>query len=183
MITPQTLIFLIVSGILLVICRHQLLNPRCHGFYRFFAFEGILALALLNIQFDDRDLLSPMRLISGALMLSSLAVVIISLRQLKQAGQAKRQDAPENFTFENTLQLITDGVYGYVRHPMYTSLLLLGWGLFFQDPSLLSAAIATEVSLFLICTILAEEKENRQFFGENYLRYQQSNKMLIPFLL
>lgn len=181
--TPQIFIFLIVSCLLVIVCRHQLLNPRCHGFYRFFAFLGILALALLNIQFDGRDLFSPLRLLSGALMLSSLAVVIISLRQLTRVGQKERQDTPENFTFENTLQLVTDGVYRYVRHPMYTSLLLLCWGLFFQQPSLLGAAIALEVSLFLICTILVEEKENRQFFGEEYQHYQQSNKMLIPFLL
>lgn len=183
MTTPQALIFLIVSSLLIFVCRHQLLNPRCHGFYRFFAFEGILALALLNIQLDGRDFLSPLRLISGALMLGSLAVVIISLRQLTHAGQLQRNNTPENFTFENTLQLVTDGVYRYVRHPMYTSLLLLGWGLFFQAPSLLGAAIATEISLFLICTIQAEEAENRQFFGSEYQRYQQSNKMLIPFLL
>lgn len=183
LLTPQLLIFILVSGVLIYICRRQLINPGCHGFYRFFALEGIFALALLNLAIDGRNLFSPLRLLSGLLMTSSLVLVIVSLRQLKQGGADRRRDCPENFTFENTVQLVTHGIYHYVRHPMYTSLLLLGWGLFLQDPSWLAAMIALQVTLMLICTVQVEERENRSFFGEAYVRYQRSNKMLIPFVL
>lgn len=181
--TPQLVLFVVISGVLMFICRRQLTNPRCHGFYRFFALEGILALTLLNLAIEDRDLFTPLRLLSGLLMTGSLVLVIVSLQHLKQGGENVRSECPENFTFENTVQLVSDGIYQYVRHPMYTSLLLLGWGVFLQDPSWLAAIIALEVSLMLICTIRVEEEENRVFFGEAYVQYQQSNKMLIPFVL
>lgn len=181
--TLQFVTFVVVSCVLLFICRRQLTNPRCHGFYRFFALEGILALALLNLALEGRDLFTPLRLLSGLLMTGSLVLVVVSLQQLKQGGKDLRDDCPENFTFENTVQLVNHGIYQYVRHPMYTSLLLLGWGVFLQDPSWLAAVIALEVTLMLICTIRVEEQENRSFFGEAYVQYQQSNKMLIPFVL
>lgn len=183
LLTPQLAIFIVATGVLMFICRRQLINPGCHGFYRFFALEGILALALLNLAIEGRDLFTPLRLLSGLFMTSSLVLVIVSLRQLQQGGKNRRNDCPENFTFENTVQLVTHGIYQYVRHPMYTSLLLLAWGIFLQDPSWLAAIIALEVSLMLICTIRVEEQENRVFFGEAYVHYQQSNKMLIPFVL
>lgn len=183
LLTPQVLVFIILSAVLMFICRRQLTNPSCHGFYRFFAVEGILALALLNLAFDGRDFFGPLRLLSGLLMCGSLVVVVISLQQLRQGGEALRDDCPENFTFENTLQLVTHGIYQYIRHPMYTSLLLLAWGIFLQDPSWLAAVIALEVSLMLICTIKVEERENQRFFGKDYVQYQQTNKMMIPFVL
>jgi hypothetical protein len=44
----RVLSFILVTVFLAGISRRSLANPRCHGFYRFFAFEGVLALVLLN---------------------------------------------------------------------------------------------------------------------------------------
>lgn len=141
-----------------------------------------MLLALINIDPSNPDLFTPLHIASGILMLSSLACVISAFRQLrKQGGKRNRANTPENFAFENTAQLVTSGVYRYVRHPMYTSLLLLNWGLYLQDPALLILCIPVVLTLMLYITIKVEEEENLKFFGPAYAHYQQHSHMLIPF--
>lgn len=45
----KLIVFLLVSAGIAYLSRASLLKPRSHGFYRFFAWELILALALLNL--------------------------------------------------------------------------------------------------------------------------------------
>jgi protein-S-isoprenylcysteine O-methyltransferase Ste14 len=85
--------------------------------------------------------------------------------------------------FEETTTLVLRGAYKYIRHPLYASLLLLGWGTFFKGPSLLGGSLALVISSFLIATARAEEAENLGKFGSDYAHYMQSTKMFIPFLL
>jgi hypothetical protein len=48
---------------------------------------------------------------------------------------ASRHDGAPLLYFEKTTQLVTTGVFKYIRHPLYSSLLLLAWGVFFKHPS------------------------------------------------
>ena len=180
----SVVIFIFVSCILFSLCRKQLANPSCHGFYRFFAFEGILLLLVINYRFANLNSWNTNQAISFCLLITSLIIVILSVRQLrKKGGKQKRLNTPENFGFENTTQLVTQGIYKYIRHPMYSSLLILNWGIMFQQPTWFTVLIAALVSLMLIITAKVEETENINFFGENYLSYQRHSKMLIPFVL
>ena len=65
---------------------------------------------------------------------------------------------------------------------MYTSLLLLAWGIFFKAPSWLAAALAAIATGFLIATAKVEERENVAFFGAVYSDYMKHTRMFIPFL-
>ena len=42
-------VFVVVSAVIVYVSRASLRVPRSHGFYRFFAWEVILALTLLNL--------------------------------------------------------------------------------------------------------------------------------------
>jgi protein-S-isoprenylcysteine O-methyltransferase Ste14 len=122
--------------------------------------------------------------ISFCLLITSLVLVILSVKRLsKDGGATSRANTPENFSFENTAQLVTSGVYKYIRHPMYSSLILLNWGIMLQQPTWLSLSVAMMVSFMLIITIRVEETENIAYFGNDYLNYQRQSKMLIPFML
>lgn len=182
MSTLFLILFLAGSAPLVWLCRRQLINPSCHGFYRFFAFECLLALALINLRPTELALLTPLGIASGACMLCSLAAVLTGLKQLHAAGTAERTDAPENFAFENTQVLVTGGIYRFVRHPMYSSLLLLGAGLFLQKPSAIAALLGLMAWGFVWLTARTEEKENLAFFGEPYQQYRHQSKMLVPFM-
>jgi protein-S-isoprenylcysteine O-methyltransferase Ste14 len=84
---------------------------------------------------------------------------------------------------EDTTVLVRRGAYRYIRHPLYTSLLLLGWGAFLKDVSLFSTAFVLLATAFVYITARIEETENREKFGASYEQYMKSTKMFIPFLL
>lgn len=176
-------LFIVLSCALAWVCRRQLVNPRCHGFYRFFAFEGILWLLLNALPQWHQDLVSVLQVLSLLLMLSALGLVCAGVYGLRvHGGSSARQQADENFSFENTSHLVTQGIFAYIRHPMYTSLLLLNWGLVLKRPELDAIGIALMVSLALYLTARTEERENHAFFGGSYADYVKRSGMFLPLL-
>jgi protein-S-isoprenylcysteine O-methyltransferase Ste14 len=177
----RLVLFLLGSACLLVLSRKPLKNPGVHGFYRFFVFEGILAIILLNYPFWFTDPFSPLHLFSWMLLAFSVYYIIASLLLLKRhGGQQKRKTMPENFSFENTVHVVDKGLYRYVRHPMYSSLLFLGWGAFCKHPTWLTGTITLCITFFLFAAARVEEKENIQFFGQEYVLYMERSKRFIP---
>jgi len=78
--------------------------------------------------------------------------------------------------------LVKRGAYKYIRHPLYSSLLLFAWGVFFKDVSFPSTALVLLASSFLVATAKVEEDENLKKFGDEYRAYLKTTKMFIPFL-
>jgi len=176
--------FLLGSLLLLYVSRRSLKNTNVHGFYRFFVFEGILALVLLNHPYWFSTPFSPIHVFSWFLLLCSIAFIIESLRMLKQhGGQQIREEMPENLAFENTIQVVEIGLYRYVRHPMYSSLLFLGWGAFLKHATLLNIVLIICITGFIVAAAKVEEKENVRFFGSEYIDYMNRSKMFIPWLV
>ncbi|UCH59772.1 MAG: isoprenylcysteine carboxylmethyltransferase family protein [Anaerolineales bacterium] len=165
------------------ISRSSLRDIRSHGFYRFFAWEAILALILLNV---DHWFYQPFRinqLFSWSLLITSLFLVIPGIQLLHKAGkQDNRRSEPGLYDFEKTSELVTTGIYGYIRHPLYSSLLFLGWGVFFKLPSWVGGVLAGLATLFLWLTARNEEVENIAYFGSAYQDYMHKTRMFIPFL-
>jgi protein-S-isoprenylcysteine O-methyltransferase Ste14 len=183
MIVAKWGIFLLATVELAYISRASLANPRSHGFYRFFAWEGILAMALLNVDVWFRDPFSWYQLISWALLVIAAFLVIHGAYLLRQMGRpdAQRDETPM-ISFEKTTRLVTAGAYHYIRHPLYSSLLFLAWGIFFKSPAWLAGLLALAVTLFLIATARMEEAEDLCYFGEAYRGYMKRTRMFIPFL-
>lgn len=175
--------FLLGTLILAWLSRASLRQPRSHGFPRFLAWVAILALLALNgpVWFDDRY--APHQLVSWVLLQVSIAVLVAGLYMLRRVGKTDQaRDDDELFAFEKTSQLVTVGIFRYIRHPMYCSLLLLAWGIFFKQAGLLGLLLALAASLFLWLTALRDEEECLAYFGEGYRRYMQRSKHFIPFI-
>jgi protein-S-isoprenylcysteine O-methyltransferase Ste14 len=177
------LAFVVGSVIIVYVSRASLRAPRSHGFYRFFAWETILALTVVNLGHWFDHLFAWHQLISWCLLIVSLFLVIHGLSLLKQMGKqnAQRNDAPM-LEFEKTTTIVTAGAYQYIRHPLYSSLLFLAWGVAFKVPSWLNGLLALVATLFLAATAKAEEAEDIRFFGAPYQEYMKKTKMFIPFL-
>ncbi|MEE9421714.1 MAG: isoprenylcysteine carboxylmethyltransferase family protein [Gammaproteobacteria bacterium] len=179
----NVVIFFMLSILLVLFSWRSLKNFRHHGFYRFFAFEGILIVILINAPYWVVSFSNPLRAISDSLLLISILFVWTGYRQLKaMGGKRKNNGSSENFNFENTENLVSEGVYKYIRHPMYSSLIFLTWGVFLKHitPHGLAAAVATTLLTFM--AVKTEEKENKLFFGEAYKSYIKKTKMFIPFI-
>jgi protein-S-isoprenylcysteine O-methyltransferase Ste14 len=181
--TYKIILFLLITAILASISRASLTKPRSHGFPRFFAWELILALCLLRVEAWFRDPFSWHQLLSWLLLLISLFLVIHGVWLLRQVGRqdARRDDSPM-LAFEKTSRLVTLGAYRYIRHPLYSSLLFLTWGIFFKSPDWLGGILSVLSTLALVATARAEEAEDMRFFEEEYREYMKRTRMFIPFV-
>lgn len=183
LVTAKIIIFLLFSGVILRISWVSLPHPRSHGFFRAFAWEIMLVLFLLNLDKWFRDPLSPFQIISWLLLVICIFPAGLGVWQLSRMGKpdASRSDTPM-MSFEKTTQLVTTGIYRSIRHPLYSSLLLLNWGIFFKDPTWLGIILALAATLFLVATAKTEEGENLRFFGPEYRVYMERTRMFIPFI-
>lgn len=179
----RLLAFAIASTFFIYVSRKSLFRPRSHGFYRFFAWESILGLVLLDAPHWQENPFSPYQLISWLLLFISIFLVIHGVRLLQVIGKPNenRPDA-ELLEFEKTTYLVTVGAYKYIRHPLYASLLFLAWGAFLKDPSLPGLLLVFIASFFLLLTAKSDESECLKHFGSEYQTYMQKTKMFVPFL-
>jgi protein-S-isoprenylcysteine O-methyltransferase Ste14 len=151
-------------------------HKRYHGIPRFFAFESIFLLVLLNIKVWFQDPFSLHQIISWILLIFSAYVGLAGFLLLKRRGKSTGN-------FENTTILIKSGVYSLIRHPLYFSLFLLGTGVMMKDPDLPALILGVINLIAVYLTAMTEEKEMVEKFGEPYREYMKETKMFIPFFL
>jgi protein-S-isoprenylcysteine O-methyltransferase Ste14 len=175
--------FLLGSLGFITLSRHALTKPSSHGFPRFFAFEAILGLGILNAPVWFVQPFSLSQLVSWVLLLDSAFLVVHTFWVFHQFGKPDKSiEDISRLGFEKTTLLVTKGPYHFIRHPMYVSLLCLAWGVFLKQITLLSGLLVTLASLALYITAVFEERENLRIFGVKYAAYMKSTKRFIPFL-
>ncbi len=124
-------------------------------------FESLLSLIFLNAEFWFQRPFSFLQIISWLCLAGAFFLAVHGFTLIKTKGN------PEG-DFEDTTTLITTGAYRYIRHPLYTSLLLFGLGVFLKDPSLLGAGLLGTTILGVVLTARIEEEYNLTRFGEAY---------------
>jgi len=177
-------VFVAASAFIIYVSWSSLRAPGSHGFYRFFAWELIVALALLVVDGWFSDPLAWNQIISWALLIVCIPPLIIGVRGLTGGGKPTEQREGDDslLAFEKTTALVTTGIYHYIRHPLYSSLLLLDWGIFFKAPGWLTGLIALAATGCLLATARADEAECITFFGPQYQGYMKGTKRFIPFV-
>ena len=168
-------VFIILSIFLIIWSWKSLWNRQVHGFYRFFAFESILALIIVNSGTWFTNPFSVIQIISWILLLGSIVMAVQGFYLLYEIGKPKQG-------IEDTTILVKTGIYRYIRHPLYGSLILIAFGSLLKDISLLPVALAAVAIVFSVATAIVEEKENLQRFGDEYADYMKSTKRFIPFI-
>jgi protein-S-isoprenylcysteine O-methyltransferase Ste14 len=180
----QWIIFIVVSVPISAISWKSLHNPRSHGFYRFFTWEAILALFLVNVRFWFYKPFTWNQIVAWILLFLCLVPLAFGIHSLRTRGKPakQRQSDPSLLAFEKTTTLVTSGIYHYIRHPLYSSLFLLTWGIFFKSPSLVGGMLSLISTLFLILTARADEAECVSFFGQEYAEYMKGTKRFVPYV-
>lgn len=156
--------------------RYAVLNPRRQGPYRFVVFEGILALVLMNEDawFDAPG--SPVQIVSWIVFALSIYLAIAGFMLLRNRGRPQGH-------FEYTTALVREGVYRYIRHPMYASLFLLATGVALKQPTYWPAiAVYAIVVAAVYGTAKAEERDTLEAFDAAYADYMKRSKMFVPFV-
>jgi protein-S-isoprenylcysteine O-methyltransferase Ste14 len=183
LIMLNLIIFLLGSLGFIILSRHALTKPSSHGFPRFFAFEALLSLVILNTPVWFVDPFSLSQLVSWGLLLFSLLLAVNAFWIFQRFGKVDPSIPDDNrLGFEKTTDLITEGPYRFIRHPMYASLLYLAWGVYLKQLTITSSLLVILVSLALYFTSVLEERENLRIFGDEYAAYKRNTRRFIPFL-
>jgi protein-S-isoprenylcysteine O-methyltransferase Ste14 len=108
--------------------------------------------------------------------LSAGILVLVGRAQLGKFGSGE-------LITERDHKLYTEGVYRYIRNPMYSGSLLgvIGFGLVFR--SLLTLLIIS-IIYFIVFKMRIDEEERilTEKFGEEFAEYKKKSKKLIPFI-
>lgn len=79
-------------------------------------------------------------------------------------------------------KLIVQGPYLFLRHPIYTAMLLMALGFLVNDFIWWRMIIFLFLLVVTILKSKLEEKLLIKHFGEDYLNYQKKTKRLTPFI-
>jgi protein-S-isoprenylcysteine O-methyltransferase Ste14 len=175
-------LFIGIAALLVAVSRHSLLRPQTHGFHRLFGFMAIVAMAWLTLPGWERSQDWRITLSSLCLFVSLYLVGHGLLCLLWYGGRSQRRRDRANFAFENTDRLVESGLYRYIRHPMYGSLILLLWGFYLKAPDWPGSLLGLAGTLMLIQAARVEERENVRAFGRAYRDYIRRTWMFLPFV-
>jgi protein-S-isoprenylcysteine O-methyltransferase Ste14 len=112
--------------------------------------------------------------IGAIVSLSGVALVLMGWKKIHKNYWVKETGEGE---------LVTDGIYKYVRHPQYTGFFMIPLGI------MIGWATIPLIVLYLILLVmyykLAKKEENDMIdeFGPEYEEYKNKTKMFIPYLV
>lgn len=179
----KLLFFGLLSIPVVILSWRSLFSTSNHGFYRFFSWECILWLLVSNFQFWFEDPFGIKQIISWTLLIVSIYYVVAGIILMKNVGKAvKSKEREALFQFEKTTELIDRGIFKYIRHPLYGSLILLTWGIYLKHVTIPLLLVALTSTVFLYLTALYDEKECIGYFGDKYSDYMKRSKMFMPFV-
>ncbi len=77
-------------------------------------------------------------------------------------------------------ELVTTGIYGYVRHPQYSGLFLVTIGMLIQWPTIITLIMWPILTYAYYRLAMREEREVEEKFGAAYKVYRESVPAFIP---
>ncbi len=125
---------------------------------------------LLGVLFSKAGLMS-MEAAWALVMVTSSAVIFLGLF-LMSTGWSR--------IHASNGELVTDGIYRYVRHPQYLGLIILTVGLLIQWPTIVTLAMWPVLVLMYYRLAKREEREAIEAFGERYEEYKKQTPMFLP---
>ena len=180
----RMIFFLILSIPVLAISWRTLFNIKSHGFYRFFSWECILWLFVSNNRYWFDTPFSVNQTFSWIFLIISGYLIVAGMILMKKIGKPEnKRNEKTLYQFERTTELIDKGIYKYIRHPLYSSLLFLTWGIFLKNTSIELLIISVLSTLFLYLTAIFDEKGCIKFFGDKYIEYMKKSKRFLPFII
>lgn len=177
-------IFGILSLLIIIVSWRTLFTLKSHGFYRFLSWECIAWLFAVNYKSWFIDPFGYKQMLSWIFLALSVYLVIAGVVQIKKKGKSGNSRKEKTlYQFEQTTELIDTGIFKYIRHPLYSSLLFLTWGIFLKNTSIVLLLISILSTIFLYVTAIFDEKECILVFGDKYKDYMKRSKRFVPFLI
>lgn len=80
-------------------------------------------------------------------------------------------------------ELVTEGVYGHVRHPQYSGLFVVTIGLLIQWPTIITVLMWPVLIAAYYKLAKREEGDMEKEFGDAYKKYKERVPMFIPYII
>lgn len=116
------------------------------------------------------------------LLIIGAAITVIGLLIAIWARKLLADNWSSNVEIKKQHQLITSGVYKFIRHPIYSGLLLMAFGTFLASATISSLLLFLILFFFMIYKLTNEEKLLLEHFPTEYFQYKKHTKALIPFI-
>lgn len=148
--------------------------------YNLFGVVSLLPVLALALFLPDRELYAVPVPWSLVFIFGQVLAVLALLVGLQQTGvwtflglQQLVEPSPDV-----SEELVVDGLYRWVRHPLYTAGLAIIWLIPVMTLNLLALNIG--LTIYLIVGAIYEERKLLRIYGETYADYQKQTPMLIP---
>lgn len=105
---------------------------------------------------------------------------IISVKSMKGISVKRFIGLSPHDDLKENDGLVTEGLYRWVRHPLYAGLILVIMGYFFFLPTLASIIHLIALLVYLPVGIYFEEKKLISLHGQAYIDYQKTVPPIIP---
>ena len=137
----------------------------------------IFQFLIISLHFIKLEFLNKIEIIKGNFIFSFLGLIIIIIASIIMLLAIK--DLGSNLSpFPRPIangNLITSGIYRFIRHPMYYSLILISLGVFIINLSFYYLFLTLTLTLVIKFKIILEEQYlNKKF--KNYLFYKDKVK-------
>ena len=106
--------------------------------------------------------------------IAALTLILLGWREIHKAYWSKEK---------GNGQLVTTGIYRYIRHPQYTGLLLLSLGMLAEWVTLPLLILFPVMVILYVRLARREEKDMLHEFGTAYELYMKRTKRFIPFVV
>ena len=114
-------------------------------------------------------------LLAYAFMILSILLVLWAIITMQKSKLRILPEPSANAT------LVTRGPYRFIRHPMYTAILLGSVGLLINHFTWMRLSMVIALAIVLIIKLTWEEKMLSKKFGE-YMDYMKHTKRILPFI-
>ncbi|MHA2029040.1 MAG: methyltransferase family protein [Candidatus Kariarchaeaceae archaeon] len=176
------IIFLYIFGSIDALVRPiEVQEQEQENFVKYILFLFIIGPFLLVLAITENELLFNRRLSILSwigLLVYSLAAIIVLLSRVQLGHQGTGV-----LIIREEHELITSGIYKYIRHPIYAGS-LIGVGGFILVSQSIAISLITFILYFSIFSnrIQYEERILIEEFGEKYVNYMNTSKRFIPFV-
>jgi len=148
---------------------------------RLFLFPALIVWILIlitsfgNIQGPLYSLKSPMNVAGALIFIIGLAIRLSAVVSLNRSYSWTLEIRDEH-------RLVKDGLYRYVRHPIYLGVLLGAIAIPIYATSFLGFVFALTAIPLFIYRMGVEEKMLIEEYGDEYLEYMKATSKLIPYI-
>ena len=141
-----------------------------------------MAVLLVFIQFTSLALLAlsaPILPESYLSLILYMAAAVVGMFAFQAMRRSKLRISPN---VHPEAKLVTNGIYRFIRHPMYLAVILGAAAMLVNQYTPLRIGIAVMLVVDLMIKMLYEERLLQKKFGEQYKEYKKKSKRLIQFV-